>query len=171
MSDIMRMGDEPKFLGSWDLYELPNKRITVTIRKIEEEYVDDTKGQKKKKAICYFKEDVKPMILNIENKKRLIKLFQTKDNNALIGKRIEICYEKVKAFGDIYDALRVVSRLINQEEPEIIVKCDLCGNDIKPLRKMSSEQVAQYTKEKYGKQLCSDCATVAAKNKEVSDDA
>ena len=57
--DIMRMGDEPKFLGSWDLYELPNQRIKATIREIRVELVEDTKGQKKEKAVMYFAEDIK----------------------------------------------------------------------------------------------------------------
>ena len=81
MANIMQMGDEPKYLGSWDLYELPNQKIQVTIKAIREEYVEDTKGQKKKKAVMYFAEAVKPMILNIENKKRLSKLFFTRDSD------------------------------------------------------------------------------------------
>ena len=76
MANIMQMGDEPKYLGSWDLYELPNQKIQVTIKAIREEYVEDTKGQKKKKAVMYFVEAVKPMILNIENKKRLAVLYK-----------------------------------------------------------------------------------------------
>ena len=56
--DIMRMGDEPKYLGSWDLYELTGQKIQATIQSIREEAVEDTKGQKKKKAVMYFVEDM-----------------------------------------------------------------------------------------------------------------
>ena len=151
MANIMQMGDEPKYLGSWDLYELPNQKIQVTIKAIREEFVEDTKGQKKKKAVMYFVEAVKPMILNIENKKRLSKLFFTRDSDAFIGKRIEIGYEKVKAFGDIHDALRVVPRLLPQSKT--------CGGEIQPRGNNSAEQIAAYTKKKYGQALCSTCAT------------
>ena len=159
MANIMQMGDEPKYLGSWDLYELPNQKIQVTIKAIREESVEDTKGQKKKKAVMYFVEAVKPMILNIENKKRLSKLFFTRDSDAFIGKRIEIGYEKVKAFGDIHDALRVVPRLLPQSKTYTAPKCESCGGEIQPRGNNSAEQIAAYTKKKYGQALCSTCAT------------
>ena len=159
MANIMQMGDEPKYLGSWDLYELPNQKIQVTIKAIREESVEDTKGQKKKKAVMYFAEAVKPMILNIENKKRLSKLFFTRDSDAFIGKRIEISYEKVKAFGDIHDALRVVPRLLPQSKTYTAPKCESCGGEIQPRGNNSAEQIAAYTKKKYGQALCSTCAT------------
>ena len=159
MANIMQMGDEPKYLGSWDLYELPNQKIQVTIKAIREEFVEDTKGQKKKKAVMYFVEAVKPMILNIENKKRLSKLFFTRDSDAFIGKRIEIGYEKVKAFGDIHDALRVVPRLLPQSKTYTAPKCESCGGEIQPRGNNSAEQIAAYTKKKYVQALCSTCAT------------
>ncbi len=159
MANIMQMGDEPKYLGSWDLYELPNQKIQVTIKAIREESVEDTKGQKKKKAVMYFVEAVKPMILNIENKKRLSKLFFTRDSDAFISKRIEIGYEKVKAFGDIHDALRVVPRLLSQSKTYTAPKCESCGGEIQPRGNNSAEQIAAYTKKKYGQALCSACAT------------
>ena len=39
MSDIMRMGKNPNYLGSWDLDELPNREVTLTIAKIVDEKV------------------------------------------------------------------------------------------------------------------------------------
>lgn len=166
--DIMRMGDEPKFLGSWDLYELPGQKMQVTIKAIREEFVENTKGQKEKKAVMHFVEDVKPMILNIENKKRLAKLFSTKNNDDLAGKRIEIGYERVKAFGDIHDALRIVPRQIQQANPKPVAlcKCESCGGDIHPTKSMTAEEVRNYTKAKLGKSMCSACANKAVKAQE-----
>jgi hypothetical protein len=40
-------------------------------------------------------------------------------------------------------------------------KCEMCGADILPRAGMNSEQMAAYTKAKYGKELCGDCATKA----------
>lgn len=168
--DIMRMGDEPKYLGSWDLYELPGQKIKATIREIRVEPVEDTKGQRKNKAVMYFVEDIKPMILNIENKKRLAKIFSTKENTMLAGKIIEIGYEKVKAFGDIHDALRVVPRKLPQQntaQNTNLPKCESCGGLIQATKSMTGEQVAKYTQNKYGKALCAACA--AQKKKELAD--
>lgn len=162
MSDIMKMGDEPKYLGSWDLYDSPNGKIQVTISKIQEEEVLN-QGKKGKSSVCYFNEPYKPMILNVTNKKTLSKLFHSKDTKNFVGKRIEIGYEKIKAFGKISDALRISNILIPQKNEFIeYPKCEMCGNDIKPAASMSPEQVAAYTKSKYGQALCSACATKKA---------
>ncbi len=169
--NIMQMGDEPKYLGSWDLYELPNQKIQVTIREIREEAVEDTKGQKKKKAVMYFAENVKPMILNIENKKRLAKIFMTRDNAAFVGKRIEIGYEKVKAFGDIHDALRIVPRKISQTAAYNAPKCEACKKDIQPRGNMDAASMAKYTAQKYGKALCAACATQLAAQMKAAENA
>ncbi len=162
MANIMQMGDEPKYLGSWDLYEQPNQKIQVTVKEIREEFVEGSKGTKEKKAVCYFTENFKPMILNIENKKRLARLFGTRESSAFIGKRIEIGYEKVKAFGDIHDALRITPRKISQLAARTAPKCENCGGEIQPRGNTSAEQIAAYTKNKYGRALCAACATKLA---------
>ena len=159
--DIMLMGKNPNFLGSWDLYDLPNNKIQVTIAKIVDEEIVN-QGKKENATVCHFKEKYKPMILNLTNKKTLSKLFKTIDTDKLIGKRIEIGYENIKAFGKVHDALRISNRLISQTTEVKIVKCEICNNDIQPMSRMTSEQVAEYTKNKYGQALCSVCATKKA---------
>ena len=42
--DIMRMGKNPNYMGSWDLDDLPNREITLTIERIVDEEVF-TNGQ------------------------------------------------------------------------------------------------------------------------------
>ena len=34
MPDIMLMGKNPNYLGSWDLYDISSQEITVTIKKL-----------------------------------------------------------------------------------------------------------------------------------------
>lgn len=161
MSDIMKMGTEPNYLGSWDLYDAPNNRIQVTISKIQDEEVV-TKGKKKKETVCYFVEPYKPMILNATNKKKLSRLFKTKESNKFIGKRVEIGYEKVNAFGDTTDALRISNVLLSQQQQEVrFSKCESCGKDILPSNNMNSQQIAVYTAKKYGLALCVECAKKA----------
>ena len=164
MSDIMRMGKNPNYLGSWDLDELPNREITLTIAKIVDEKVVNTQtGKDTIETLCYWTDSTfKPMILNITNKKRISKLYKTKDTEKLKGKSVIIGIEKVKAFGDIYDALRIQTR-IPQVTNAVKPKCEKCGKDINGAGNMTPEQTASYTKKKYGKAMCSECATEAAK--------
>ena len=160
MSDIMKMGKNPNYLGSWDLEELPNREITLIIDRIADEKVLDTvTGKDKVETLCYWTDkSVKPMIMNITNKKTLAKLYKTKDSEKLKGKGVVIGIEKVKAFGDIHDALRIRPRM-PQTQNAVKPKCEQCGGDINASGSMTPEQVAAYTKTKYGKCLCGDCAT------------
>lgn len=57
-----------------------------------------------------------------------------------------------------------VSHAIEQQEAPLI--CEDCGRDIQPYGNMSAMNLANYTMKKYGRCLCSDCATKASENKE-----
>ena len=162
MPDIMKMGKNPNYLGSWDIEDLPGKEITLTIEKIKDEEVV-TNGKGENCTVCHWTDKAyKPMILNVTNKKALCKLYKTKDTEKLKGKSVVIGIDKVKAFGDIHDALRIRKR-IPQTSGAVLPKCEDCGNDITAANGMTAEQVAAYTKQKYGKSLCPKCATEAAK--------
>lgn len=160
MPDIMKMGQAPGYLGSWDLDDLPNRELTLTIEKIIDESVV-TNGQKENCTVIHWTDKAfNPMIINITNKKTLCKLYKTKDTEKLKGKSVVIGIDRVKAFGDIYDALRIRPR-VPQMKNAIAPKCEQCGKDIQAAGNMTPEQVAAYTKKKYGKSLCGECATAA----------
>lgn len=162
MADIMKMGSNPEYLGSWDLDEIPGREVTLTIDKIVDEQVT-TNGQKETCTVCHWTDKAfKKMILNITNKKTLCKLYKTKDTEKLKGKAVTIGVEQVKAFGDVHDALRIRKR-IPQVVNAVLPKCELCGKDITAHGQMTPDQLAAYTKSKYGKALCSSCATAEAK--------
>lgn len=163
MADIMKMGKNPNYLGSWDLYDLNPQEVTVTIKNIKDEEVINN-GKSECCTVMYFVEDCKPMILNLTNKKTLAKLYKTKDTSVLSGKRVTITYEKVKAFGKISDALRI-KPVVPTAPKAVLPKCENCGSNIVAAGGMTPEQVATYTKQKYGKMLCSKCAT-EMKNKQ-----
>ena len=154
------MGKNPNYLGSWDLEEIPGREITLTIEKIVDEEVV-TNGKSENCTVAHFTDKAyKPMILNVTNKKQLAKLYKTKDTEKLKGKAITIGIDKVKAFGDIYDALRIRKR-IPQKTDAMLPKCEECGKDIASFGNMTPEQVAAYTKKQYGKALCSECGIAA----------
>ena len=163
MSDIMKMGKNPNYLGSWDLEELPNREVTLTIDQIRDEEVVAA-GQKEVCTVCHWTDRAfKPMILNVTNKKTLAKLYKTKDTEKLKGKSVIIGVEKVRAFGDVHDALRIRLRMPAAPKQGALPKCEQCGKDITAQGNMTPEQVAAYTKKKYNKQLCGACATALNK--------
>ena len=163
--DIMKMGKNPNYLGSWDVEETPKKELVLTIEKIVDEEVV-TNGKSEICTVAHFTDKAyKPMIFNITNKKRLCKLYKTKETDKLKGKAVVIGIEKVKAFGDVHDALRIKPR-IPEPVKAASVKCEACGNDISAYGSMTPEQVAAYTLKQYGKKLCIDCGAKAKGAKE-----
>ena len=159
MADIMKMGKNPNYLGSWDLEELPNREATLTIARIVDEDVV-TNGSKERCTVCYWTDRAyKPMILNVTNKKMIAKLYHTKDTEKLAGKAVVIGVEQVKAFGDTHDALRIRKRIPKVADP---VQCEDCGNIIQASGNMSAEAIVARTKQRYKACLCFSCATARA---------
>lgn len=156
----------PNYLGA---YSIENGcDLILTIKYVQEEKVTGTDGKKDDCVVCHFVENAKPMILNATNMKTITKLYKTPYVEEWAGKKIQIGVEKVKAFGDIVDALRVRNTL--PKEPLVQhPKCEYCNSDIHPTKKMTAEQVALYTKKKYGQALCSDCATQRSKEASIND--
>ena len=156
MADIMKMGKNPNYLGSWDLEELPNREATLTIARIVDEDVV-TNGSKERCTVCYWTDRAyKPMILNVTNKKMIAKLYHTKDTEKLAGKAFVIGVEQVKAFGDTHDALRIRKRIPKIAEAE---KCADCGGEVKAAMGKSADYIVAYTKKQFnGNCLCFDCA-------------
>jgi uncharacterized protein with PIN domain len=157
MPDIMKMGKNPNYLGSWDLEELPNREITLTIERIVDEDVV-ANNREEKCTVCYWKEaNYKPMILNVTNKKMIAKLYHTKDTDKLAGKAVVIGVSEVKAFGDVHDALRIRKRI--PKVAEAAEKCADCGGEVKGAMGKSAAYIVSYTKKQFdGTCLCFDCA-------------
>ena len=117
------------------------------------------------------------MILNVTNKKTLVRLLKTKDTAKMIGKRVTITTEHGRWFGKEGDALRIKPILPRQDAPskagqnssaqsgtaQSAPVCSDCGKPIAGASGMDAAQVAAYTAKKYGRALCADCASKAAK--------
>lgn len=150
----------PNYLG---VYSLPECRdIILTIKSVGQELVMGADGSKEECVVMHFHEPVKPFICNKTNLKQITKLLKTPYVEQWYGHKIQIGNEKVKAFGDVVDALRVRSKL-PQAQTEVATKCESCGNEIKSEGTLTSAQVAAWRKKKYGKALCSSCAEAEAK--------
>ncbi len=133
--------------------------VVLTIGKVVEETVTSADGQKEQCQVMHWMEkDVKPLILNKTNCKTISKLLKTPYIEDWAGHRIQLGAERVKAFGEIVDAVRV-----RQELPEDVqIACEECGQMLTPAHGMSASQLAAYTKKRFGKVLCSECGKDAA---------
>ena len=147
----------PNYLGAYSIEN--GKDLILTISLVRQEEVIGADGKKEECIICYFSDADKPMILNATNAKMIQKLLKTPYIEQWAGHKIQIGIEKVKAFGDVVEALRVRKFL----PKAVLIKCESCQGDIVAANSMSAEQLAAYTMKKYKQKLCAACATKVAK--------
>ena len=151
----------PDYLGAYSLD--PGKDIVLTIGTVKKEMITGADGKKEECIVCHWQENEKPMILNSTNCKTISKLLKTPYIERWSGHRIQIGAEVVSAFGEKVEALRVRKSL----PEDVKIACEECGQFISPAFNMSVSQLAAYTKKKYGKPLCAECAQ--AKKEEKTD--
>lgn len=151
----------PNYLGTYSL--TPGQDIILTISRVAKETVTGADGKPEECIVCYWQENEKPMILNKTNCKTITKLLKTPYIEHWAGHRIQIGAENVSAFGERVDALRVRKFLPKNET----IKCESCGKDIKPAYSMTVAELANYTRDKYGKTICAECAKKEAVKNEA----
>ena len=93
------------YLGSYSL--LPNEEKTLTIKETKKVKVKGPDGKEQECFVAYFSENEKPMILNKTNCKTISKVYNSPYIEQWKGIRIVVTVEKVKAFGEVVEALRV----------------------------------------------------------------
>ena len=162
---------DTNYLGSWDIV---GGRLVLQIVKIKQERIfNQNKNAEESCTVAYFSDErYKPMILNKTNCKTMQKLTGSPYIEKWAGTRIEIKTEKVKAFGELVDALRISKTAPKEEskpqqaepqkqtEPEPH-KCEDCSAVVTEFGGYSAQQVALSTKGKYGRVLCATCAQKA----------
>ena len=153
----------PDYLGAYSLE--PGKDMILTIKSVGKEVITGAGGKKEECIVCRWVEDQKPMILNVTNCKTISKMLKTPYVEKWAGHRIQIYATTTKFGGDTVECLRI--RKDPPEEKQIA--CEECGQFIQPAFSMSVTQLAAYTKKKYGKNLCAECAQ--AKKEEKQDGA
>ena len=153
----------PEYLGAYSLED--GKDIVLTIDYIKVETVTGTDGKKEDLPVCHWKEPEKSMILNATNMKMIAKVLNSNFVEDWSGKKVQIGTEKVRAFGDVVDALRIRRYAPKQTataNAELV--CEACGKKIDSAYGLTPEQIADSTKKKYNRVLCSQCATKEAGN-------
>lgn len=102
----IRKLSNPNYIGSYELMtgDTPVE-LVVTIEKIVKEPVQN--GDTKEDATVMYLKGQKPMIVNATNRKSLEKATGTPFIERMIGKQVTLFVIKIKAFGDMVDALRI----------------------------------------------------------------
>ena len=109
----------PNYLGGWDLLDEHGKTIDkiVTIKEIKNESVFNQKDQSEQQVITIFFNECKPIILNATNRKTLKKVTGTEYVEEMIGAKIQLTTKKIKAFGEMHDAIRIVASKPVEQKP------------------------------------------------------
>jgi hypothetical protein len=145
---------DPDYLGEADFNEGEEKVVTID-RVVSGVKVKSAEGTSEK-AVVYFKERIKPMILNVARSKAITKVAGSKFVEDWNGVAIALYIDdNVKAFGDVVSAVRVRPR---KPVTRNAVKCADCGGDIQGAYGKGADYIAMYTKKQYGVSLCSECA-------------
>lgn len=150
---------DPDYLGEADFNEGEEKVVTID-RVVSNVKIKTAEGTSEK-AVVYFREKIKPMILNVARSKAITKVAESKFIEDWVGVQIQLYIEdNVKAFGDVVSAVRVRPR-----KPIVrkTVKCADCGNDIQGAMGKGAGYIAAYTLKKFGMALCFDCAEKRSK--------
>ena len=151
----------PDYLGAYSLD--PGKDMILTIKSVGKEMITGAGGKQEECIVCHWVENQKPMILNITNCKTISKMLKTPYVEQWAGHKVQIYATTTKFGGDVVECLR-----IRKDPPEDVrIACEECGQFISPAFSMSVSQLAAYTKKKYGKTLCAECAQ--AKKEEKTD--
>lgn len=150
-----RKSFNPHYLGSWDFQDGEEK--VVIIKSVEHETVRNTDGKEEEKLVLHLEVGIKPYILNKTNCRTIARLHGTPDINQWPGKGLIMYVSKVPAFGELVDAVRI--------RPVKPYECAACGGYIVGYRGKSHAEIRNYTREKYGRQLCAACAEKEAAGK------
>lgn len=147
----------PDYLGSWDFAKGEERVLTIN-NVNQQEVFNQSSGKKEMCTVAHFQEKSKPMILNKTNCKMIAKLYDTPFIEKWSGCKILIGVDKVKAKGELVEALRIRNNKPTATTEYTIPACNDCNGEIKPYDKYSASDVANANKKKYDVYLCAECS-------------
>ena len=147
----------PNYIGSYAFQ--PGEEKPVTIKTVGQEEVQSPEGGKELCIVAHFVQPEKPLILNKTNCKTIEKLSGTPDIEKWPGVSVILYVQRVKAFGELTDAVRI--------RPVKPFTCAGCGGIITGANGKTHQEIKEYTAKKYGRPLCPDCAKIEAEKKKA----
>lgn len=143
----------PNYLGSYAFQ--PGEEKAVTIASVGQETVTNPAEPDKKESciVAHFQQPEKPLILNKTNCKAIERLAGTPDIEKWPGVGIILCVQRVSAFGELVEAVRI--------RPVPPYVCADCGGIITGYGGKSHAEIMEHTRKTYKRQLCAECAKKA----------
>lgn len=140
-----------EYVNSDLLGEVGTEKV-VTIKEVKKDaeyFCQQT--NKKQKGLAIVFEECRPLIANATNTKTLMKLFggANEDVTKCYGQKVVLYVTTTKVAGQIKNCIRI------KEYSE--VKCESCGNIIKPYAGKTVAQLVDIAKRNTGKVLCAEC--------------
>lgn len=151
--------NNPDYIGAYAFQ--PNEEKVLTIKFVRREMVTGAEGKKEECTVVHFVENEKPLILNATNGKMIAKIANTPYIEQWAGVRIILVVERVRAFGDITDAVRVSRKRPAPVGADKVI-CEDCKKEIAAYGKMTAAGVAEYTAKKFGVKVCMACGQARA---------
>lgn len=151
------LGDSSQYLGKQHFG--PNEKKDVTIADLEEQVVENAqKRTKEVKRILYFEEpNVRPLILNSTNGKRIASLLDTPYKEDWVGRKITLWVDPSVPNNfdpDNPGGVRVWKTLPKEKE----VYCEDCGQLITPHDGYTVNKIVLRSRALFGKDYCYDCS-------------
>ncbi len=101
-----------QYIGGWSFQDGDK---VMTIKDVQVRQVRNEKNQSGEDKMCIlFEETDKPMVLNSTNNDTITKVLGSSLFDDWIGKQILIGTEKVRAFGDVWDSVRVRDEVVRK---------------------------------------------------------
>ena len=156
---------DSEYMGADDIDG--NVEPVLTIKNLYRGKVTLQRGPEVKNVLTFVEEsvpgisEVRPLIVNSTNRQTLKKLYKQVTANALEGKKIQLWIEhgvRNPSKNELTDGIRIRETIPKDGKAYKAPKCSVCGKDVVGVSGLTPEQVAKMTKDKYGKQMCSECA-------------
>ena len=163
-----RLERDSEYMGADDI--VTGVEPVLTIKNLYRGKVTLSRGKEVKNVLTFVEEtvpgipEVRPMIVNSTNRQMLKKLYKQVTANALEGKKVQLYIEhnvRNPSNGEMTDGIRIRDIVPKEGKARPAPKCADCGKDISGISNFTPEQVAKMTKDKYGRQLCSECGQKA----------
>lgn len=154
---------DPNFINA-ELIGEPGAYIVVTIKDIDyrEAFNKKTNSTEMRQALI-FEGDTKPLLLNKTNAKTLKRLFSPNEDKPenCVGHQVELYVERTKVGRELTTGIRI--------REHQAVKCENCGQEIRPVQNKSVSELVEISKRNTGKILCVPCMKKWADAQKIAD--
>lgn len=145
--------EDPNFMGSWSFQ--PGEEKILTIKDVKRESVYNISKQGNEDCtVVYWEEAEKPFILNKTNGQAIEKAWGSGFIEDWKGHKVKLHVTKVKAFGEVVDAVRIFKDRPTEER----IICEKCGKPITPAAGKTAKEISELSMSKFGRKLCIACA-------------